>query len=102
MPVTNRIFGLFAMAVSALAVPALAQDKPAKPQDIVVIPLPEISAPVTTDDGRGLATIIALPEAPPTEVVIAPAELAGLSPARTDEPAIPAVSTSAQEPDTKI
>ncbi len=102
MPLANRLFGLVAMALSVLAIPALAEDKPAKPQDIVVIPLPEISAPVTTDDGRGLATIIALPEAPSAEVVIAPAELAGLSPAITGEPAKPAVTTSAQEPDAKI
>jgi L,D-transpeptidase YcbB len=100
MPVTNRIVGLVAMAASALAFPALAQEKPASPPEIIVIPLPETATPVTTDDSRGLSVIIALPEPPATEVVIAPAELAGLFSPKAPEPVSP--EASASTPETKV
>jgi L,D-transpeptidase YcbB len=100
MPLTNRIIGLVAIAVSALVFPVSAQEKPASPQDTVVIPLPETAAPVTTDDNKGLSVILVLPEAPPTEVVIAPADLAGLLQPKTPE----LVNPDAQviPPETKV
>jgi L,D-transpeptidase YcbB len=102
MPLTNRsvarhVWGLVAIAASAIAFPASAQEKPAASPETVIIQLPETAAPVTTDDGKGLATIIALPEAPPAAVVIAPAELAGLSPPGTPEPVKPEAVVSAPE-----
>jgi L,D-transpeptidase YcbB len=97
MPVTKRLVGLVALAASAMAFPATAQEKSAATRETVIIQLPETAAPVTTDDGKGLATIIALPEAPATAVVIAPAELAGLSPPSTPEPVKPEAAVSAPE-----
>jgi L,D-transpeptidase YcbB len=107
MPVTNRpvtrhLWGLVALAASAMAFPATAQEKPAASHETIVIPIPEIAAPVTTDDGKGLATIIALPEAPATEVVITPAELAGLLQPKAPEPASHEASVSASETKVEI
>ncbi len=102
MPVTKRLLGLAALAVCVMAFPTSAQERPVSPSDAIVIPLPETAAPVTTDDSKGLSVIIALPEPPPAEVLITPADLAELSTRKTGESVTPAPPASPQESDAKI